>query len=170
MQMDLFCVSRSSLSNGPIRRLWRSDDPSSVLGRLPFFLTWVELEVEVDLDIQDEIWAHGNIRAAGEAECRRCLILNEVKLETEFDARFRLKSEVRQAEEGVWIYEPMTSYVDLSKALREEVWLRASAYVECFPECSGLCPGCGVLLDNEGCKCLPPEDDPRWAVLRKVKG
>lgn len=163
-------MSWSSLSNGPVRRFWRSDDPSSALGKLPIFLAWVELEVEVNPDVQDGIWARGDIRAAGEAECRRCLILNKVKLQTEFDACFRLKSEVDQLEEGVWIYDPMTSCVDLSEALREEIWLQASAYVECSPECSGLCAGCGALLDSEECTCLPPENDPRWAVLRKVKG
>ena len=170
MQMDLFCISQSSLANGPIRRLWRSDDPSSVLGKLPILLAWVELEVEVDPDIQAGIWAHGNIRAAGEAECRRCLIPNDVKLETGFDACFRLKSEVGEIEEGVWIYDPMISHIDLSKALREEIWLGASEYVECSPQCLGLCSGCGALLDTEGCTCAPPEGDPRWAALRKVKG
>ena len=68
-------MSWSSLSNGPVRRFWRSDDPSSALGKLPIFLAWVELEVEVNPDVQDGIWARGDIRAAGEAECRRCLIL-----------------------------------------------------------------------------------------------
>jgi uncharacterized protein len=163
-------VSRSSLSNGPVHRSWRSDEPSTVLGKLPISLAWVELEVEVNLDIQDGIWAHGSLRAAGEAQCRRCLISNEIELETQFNACFRLKSEVGPGAEGVWVYDPMTPYVDLSEALWEEIWLKASGYVECSPKCLGLCSGCGVLLDSEACTCLPPGDDPRWAPLRKVKG
>ena len=168
--MDLFRVDWSSLSSGPVRCTWRSDDPSSTLGKLPISLAWVEVEVEVDHNTQDRIWAHGTLRAAGEVECRRCLVLNRVTLETGLDVWFRPASEMAQGEESVWVYDPKDPYVDLSAALREEIWLRASEYVECAPECPGLCSGCGARLDSEECTCAPPKHDSRWTALRDVKG
>ena len=34
----------------------------------------------------------------------------------------------------------------------------------CSEDCRGLCPGCGVNLNDETCRCKP-EVDPRWAAL-----
>ena len=37
----------------------------------------------------------------------------------------------------------------------------------CSEDCEGLCPGCGVNLNEETCRCKP-EGDPRWAALSQL--
>ena len=37
----------------------------------------------------------------------------------------------------------------------------------CSEDCKGLCPGCGVNLNREACRCRKPVD-PRWAALEQL--
>ncbi len=37
----------------------------------------------------------------------------------------------------------------------------------CSEDCKGLCPGCGVNLNREACRCKKPVD-PRWAALEQL--
>jgi uncharacterized protein len=37
----------------------------------------------------------------------------------------------------------------------------------CSEDCKGLCPGCGVNLNEEACRCKP-EVDSRWAALSQL--
>jgi uncharacterized protein len=37
----------------------------------------------------------------------------------------------------------------------------------CFEDCRGICPGCGVDLNEENCRCRP-ETDPRLAALKQL--
>jgi uncharacterized protein len=55
--------------------------------------------------------------------------------------------------------------VDLAFALREELILAVPPFVECRPDCKGLCPRCGANLNDGPCDC-PPRSDPRWDALR----
>jgi uncharacterized metal-binding protein YceD (DUF177 family) len=54
--------------------------------------------------------------------------------------------------------------VDLTEDIRESMILAFPHYPVCNPECKGLCPQCGVNLNNAPCSCQPPADD-RWAGL-----
>jgi uncharacterized metal-binding protein YceD (DUF177 family) len=59
--------------------------------------------------------------------------------------------------------------IDLLPHLREELLLTVPPYAECKDECRGLCPGCGVNLNEEDCGCGEKESDPRWDALRALK-
>ena len=37
----------------------------------------------------------------------------------------------------------------------------------CREDCKGLCPGCGVNLNREPCRCKK-QVDPRWAALEQL--
>ena len=37
----------------------------------------------------------------------------------------------------------------------------------CSEDCKGLCPGCGVNLNQEPCRCKK-QADPRWAALEQL--
>ena len=59
--------------------------------------------------------------------------------------------------------------LDLKEAIREEVILSQTLLVLCDPDCKGLCPQCGVNLNEESCECSVEEADPRWDALRALK-
>ncbi len=49
--------------------------------------------------------------------------------------------------------DPTVDYVDLGEEIRQELLLAVSSIVLCKEDCKGLCPSCGVNLNNEKCKC-----------------
>jgi uncharacterized protein len=49
--------------------------------------------------------------------------------------------------------EPDTEYVDLGEEVRQEMILANPSRILCKEDCKGICPGCGVNLNLEQCKC-----------------
>jgi uncharacterized protein len=81
-----------------------------------------------------------------------------------------VSDEATEDDDGtMYVFEPKGSELNLSNAVREEVLLAVNPFVECKPECRGLCPRCGANLNEAPCECRQDEADPRWAALRKLK-
>ena len=57
--------------------------------------------------------------------------------------------------------------LDVSELVRETFILNMDTKLLCREDCRGLCPGCGVNLNVEECRCKR-EPDPRWAALKKL--
>ena len=58
--------------------------------------------------------------------------------------------------------------IDLDEILREQIILALPMYPRCTEECRGLCPVCGVNLNQETCNCQRDDVDPRLAVLKTL--
>ena len=65
--------------------------------------------------------------------------------------------------------EPVGDVVDISSIVREELLLALPEYSVCRPDCRGLCPRCGIDLNQSTCECGSAEPDPRWEKLRKLR-
>ncbi len=48
---------------------------------------------------------------------------------------------------------PGVEYVDVGEEIRQEMILSNPARILCRDDCKGICPGCGVNLNLEKCKC-----------------
>jgi uncharacterized protein len=59
--------------------------------------------------------------------------------------------------------------IDLEPALRDAVVLALPANPRCREDCPGLCPDCGVPLDELPTGHAHEELDPRWAALSQLK-
>jgi uncharacterized protein len=59
--------------------------------------------------------------------------------------------------------------IDLSPLVREQVLLALAERPLCREECRGLCPQCGVNLNEKECGCSTKAPDPRFALLRNLK-
>jgi uncharacterized protein len=59
--------------------------------------------------------------------------------------------------------------LDLSSWARDAVALALPDKILCRADCAGLCPGCGVDLNDGECTCAPEEPDTRWAALAQLK-
>ena len=66
--------------------------------------------------------------------------------------------------------------VDITSDIREELLLTMPSRFLCSDECKGLCPGCGVNLNEKKCTCgrkkkkqAPPPEDSPWSVLDQLK-
>ncbi len=59
--------------------------------------------------------------------------------------------------------------VDLSEILREQIMLSLPSSIYCSEKCRGLCPGCGVNLNKEDCRCKEEKISPHFAALKNWK-
>lgn len=101
-------------------------------------------------------------------ECRRCLTPVEADVVVKVTALF---SQEAGAADDPETYEvaPDATAVDLTPAVREELFLSIPRYLECREDCRGLCPRCGKDLNAGPCGCAPDAVDPRWQALAALK-
>jgi len=97
-------------------------------------------------------------------ECRRCLAEVLVPIDESRGLIFSADDETPDGD-GCYAIDERARDLDLTEALREEVFLAVPAFVECRPDCKGLCPRCGANLNDGPCDC-PPAGDPRWDALK----
>lgn len=98
------------------------------------------------------------------AQCRRCLVDVTVPVEESRGLVFAADDETPEGD-GCYVIPERTRQLDLTEPLREELFLALPQYVECRPDCKGLCPRCGANLNEGPCNC-PPEVDSRWDTLK----
>lgn len=58
--------------------------------------------------------------------------------------------------------------IDLSGLLRENVLLNLPIQPLCRAECRGLCPRCGINLNESSCQCRVQAPDPRFLRLQRL--
>ena len=76
-------------------------------------------------------------------------------------------AEEKQDEENEDIVVLENNEVDLAELARTAFILDMDTKTLCSEDCQGLCPGCGVNLNEEPCRCKK-QVDPRLAALAKL--
>jgi uncharacterized protein len=123
-----------------------------------------------------DIRLHGHLHAGFELACARCLEPVAHKVERSFDLLYRpTGADAGREELSVTSAEAEVSYYEgdgllLDDALREQVLLELPLKAICREDCKGLCPHCGKNLNIEQCSCAEPMEDPRWSVLKEIRG
>jgi uncharacterized protein len=104
------------------------------------------------------------------SECRRCLDPVRIPWERELILVYADPDEM-DIEEGSDLRALAGDVVslELGDAMREELILGTDRWLECRPDCAGLCPVCGANRNEQSCDCSPDEPDPRWDALRALK-
>jgi uncharacterized protein len=122
-----------------------------------------------------------DIRLAGELAttlqlaCARCLDPVTQQISHHFDLLYRPQgTDAGREELSVTAAEAEVSYYQgegllLEDALREQVLLCVPLKVICKQDCKGLCPHCGVNLNQQQCSCEQSVDDPRWSGLKEIR-
>ncbi len=106
-------------------------------------------------------------RIAG--ECRRCLAPASAEVVVQVAALFSQEPGAADDPETYAVAADATA-IDLTPAVREELFLSIPRYLECRADCRGLCPRCGKDLNAGPCGCAPDAVDPRWQALAALKG
>jgi uncharacterized protein len=133
-------------------------------------------KVSAVLDIQksgEEYFCQGVIEATVQLECARCLGVFE------FQARSRtgfiICSESLYAEhsrqgiddEDYVFFQGPELQADLTDTVRQAIILSVGMKPLCTANCQGLCPRCGINLNEHACTCAVENIDPRWEGLKK---
>jgi uncharacterized protein len=110
------------------------------------------------------LYLQGKLHSFYPAECVRCLDETNVPIVIELDELFYFRGTAPEGEfeigdDGV---------VDLTPLVRELSVLSVPIQTFCQDNCAGLCPTCGVNLNEETCDCDSDEVDPRLAILKTL--
>jgi len=118
----------------------------------------------------------GHLQVTVELVCARCLEQFAWPLEAQF--RYVFWPEQGQAEaaaheikaddlEAARIEE---GYLDLKPVVREQIYLNIPRYAHCKEDCRGLCPLCGINLNQQQCTCSTGKGpDSPFSVLRRLR-
>ena len=96
--------------------------------------------------------------------CDRCCTEFSEEKSVEYSC---VLAEERQFDEDEDIVLLTDDKVDLGDLARTAFILDMDTKFLCAPDCKGLCPGCGVNLNRETCRCKKAVD-PRLAALAKL--
>ena len=167
---------------GALQRLTRTIDAPKDLGIQEVIGVPEGDPMKLDLrleSVMEGVLVTGTARAPLTGECVRCLEPLELQLEADFqemfsypdaDDRGRPKAEpADDAEEDEDMLFIEDGLFDLEPVLRDAVVLALPMQPVCRETCEGLCPECGVRLDEN------PDHhhdavDIRWAALQGLAG
>jgi DUF177 domain-containing protein len=121
-----------------------------------------------------EILLFGCLQGVFEGCCSRCLEAFGFPAEKKFEIvlapdsmAMDRKRELNKTEMGLSFYQG--AEIDLAPLIREQVLLSLPIRPLCTEECRGLCAGCGVNLNQEACRCVPPQVDERLTLFRSLR-
>ncbi len=117
----------------------------------------------------------GEIAAAVEIECTRCLKAVERKLPVSFNSEYITAENFTAAKEAelqindldATVYEG--DKIDLTELVREQILLNIPEQIFCAGTCRGLCEKCGANRNLLDCNCIEKDVDPRWSALKNLR-
>jgi len=126
--------------------------------------------------MENRVLVDGELSCRARFQCSRCLGDFEGVVDSQLSVEYRPAPGVDEAEEhelqagelDVIFYEG--DELDLSELVREQMLLAVPMSPVCSDSCKGLCPVCGVNLNERQCGCDTRYIDPRLKVLMKLKG
>ena len=128
--------------------------------------------LEVQAEVQQagaDVVVRGRMAGVVEVDCRRCLKAVRQKLDEELTLLYVEGLDALEAEQQeAYPLPEKARMLDLGPAVREHVLLAAPRFVLCEAACKGLCPKCGVDLNETTCECRESTVDERWAALRRL--
>jgi len=134
----------------------------------------VRLAFDIHKD-QETFRLDGRVSATLELRCSRCLEPFRWSVDEPFELTYQPRAAVQSAEEREIADEDFSAAVydddqiDLEQLIRERFEMSLPMKPLCTDECRGLCPVCGGNLNRQACGCKAEWDDPRMAVLKKLR-
>jgi uncharacterized protein len=155
--------------HGRLSRFLPPDDP---------FELSLDRPINVDLEINkytDHIRVTGSIEGLVQVACHRCLTLFGRSLKETVDIFLIPEERVPEEEETELEPDEMDydffdgEVIEIDQLVAEQIFLSLPLKVLCSDTCRGLCPGCGVNLNEEECKCKRMAKESPFAKLDAVR-
>lgn len=127
------------------------------------------LAIDVRLEsVTEGVLVTGSVTAPLRGQCGRCLepIVDEMVVDVceLFAYPDSVTDETTEEDE---IYRVESDRVDFEPVVRDAVVLGLPWTPLCRPDCAGLCPTCGMRLDDLPADHTHEQFDPRWAALAR---
>ncbi|MBF0120289.1 MAG: DUF177 domain-containing protein [Desulfobacterales bacterium] len=142
------------------------------------FLSSIIIDAEVKL-IHKMIEVQGSFESKIRIPCSRCLKESDIPLASSFKLIYSQKipeiinhefneNEIELTEAEMDIITFNGKEINLRDAIQEEIIMSFPFKPLCKKTCKGLCPGCGIDLNESICICKKTETDNPFAVLKKL--
>ncbi|MCX6826767.1 MAG: DUF177 domain-containing protein [candidate division Zixibacteria bacterium] len=121
--------------------------------------------------IKDDYYCHGSVMVPVEKECSRCLNIFDSELSGDFSFIIRTadaQPAVSDNEGEIFYVKFNEPIVELDEIIRQALILSLPLKPLCDQDCKGLCPSCGINLNEETCDCRHKEMDERWEGLKDL--
>jgi uncharacterized protein len=129
-----------------------------------------DLELDLSLtSVSEGVYVRGRVRGSLAGECARCLDEISDSIEVPFAELYAYEdSTTEETTDADEVGRMQGDLIDLEPAVRDAVVLTLPTNPVCRPDCPGLCPECGVHLDDLPAGHSHEVGDPRWAALRNL--
>lgn len=143
----------------------------------PFDLELVR-PVNVDLEIQkrtDHIRITGTIHGVLRLSCHRCLKPFQWPLDETVDLFLVEEQKAPQDEEIEFDDEDLDfeffdgETIEIDQLVAEQIFLGLPFKALCSEDCRGICPRCGVNLNDEECRCAADRKSSAFSQLEAIK-
>lgn len=106
-----------------------------------------------------------------QSQCDRCLSDFVYSLDTQAELLIQLRNEgIEDNEDPDYkVVSPSEQELDFTVDIRDAILLAVPSKMLCADDCKGLCPRCGVNLNEETCQCNTEVVNPQWEGLRKLR-
>jgi uncharacterized protein len=121
----------------------------------------------------EELYFEGHCDTVVEGVCARCLETFSLPLATPFEF-ILTRAQPRESTQELHTEDLAFSFysgdeIDLTPLVGEQAILALPTRAVCREDCRGLCPSCGINLNNETCTCKTTTTDPRLAILASAR-
>ncbi|NTW36333.1 MAG: DUF177 domain-containing protein [Syntrophobacteraceae bacterium] len=143
----------------------------------PFELKLIR-PIQVRLEIQkhpDHVRIVGEVKGNLQVSCHRCLSPFEWQLNEPVDVFLIPEAQSPQEEETELELEELDydffdgEVIEIDQLIAEQIFLALPFKALCGESCRGLCPRCGVNLNEEPCRCVGGADKSPFASLLRLK-
>lgn len=122
----------------------------------------------------NEVFIKGIVNGDLELQCSRCLKDYVMPIKTIFEITYHPVEilnkeelvELKKDEMEVDFYRE--GLIDTEDIIRDQILLNIPMKPLCSENCKGLCPVCGIDLNEFKCQCEKKDIDPRFAVLQSL--
>jgi uncharacterized protein len=111
---------------------------------------------------------HGTITALFDVECSRCLAPFGFEVSTDVDTLFVDETAEREDDEQD-VVAFVGDQIDLAPVIESALRVEMPLAPSCKEECEGICPDCGIDLNEDSCDCADrPDEDGPFAGLKDM--
>ncbi|MFZ5519122.1 MAG: YceD family protein [Candidatus Zhuqueibacterota bacterium] len=112
----------------------------------------IDVHVEVHV-LSDKFFIKAESTTLAHYECDRCLADFQRKLNSEFQLVYSRETRNKFEDDVYRFLEENAHEIDISQDVRDSMLLALPMKHVCSETCKGLCPTCGVNLNQEQCNC-----------------
>lgn len=123
--------------------------------------TGVDLDLRLE-SVSEGVLVSGTVAAELAGQCSRCLTDIADEITAEVQELYYYPGQDTDDDEDLFVID---EYIDLEPAVRDAVVVDLPFTPLCRPDCAGLCPDCGIDLNDDPDHEHTEAVDPRWEKL-----